>query len=609
MRTSRRHVVLRRVVALLTLVVGLVNVTIVVRPGIFHRLEFLTDLLPGALVSASAAVSVAVGLLLVGLSVNLGRGKRRAWRIALVLLAVEVVLQLSLRHYATAVASGVLIVVLLVENQAFIGRSESVARSRALIIGAGMLVASVLLGFLALTALDDHVGAGLRAGERLVATLQGLVGVNSVLTAPDTVPSDAVYYLLIALSSLTLLVTGGLILQAPRLVEPRSPEDEQALRHLVARFGGSDSLSYFALRDDRSLVWGPGRRSCVSFRRVGSTMLAAGDPLGPPAEWQGVVEAFVAQARRDSAVPAVVACSEAGAQAYARYGGLTALEFGDEAVLHADSYSLEGRHMRNVRQAVTRAERSGLTVEVSRLADVDGEHLAHLTDLADLWRGAAVERGFSMALGRVDVTRDPDSVVVTAQDGDVVRALLVLVPWGRDGLSLDLMRRETHAISGVNELMISRLMQRAPDLGVARVSLNFAVFREAIERSERFGAGPLTRLWGRVLRLASRGTQVDSLYRFNAKFSPTWGRRFLLFPSAVGLPRVTWAYLRAESFVPSLARRRTPRAAPTPTSAPTSTPTSSPTSTPTAEPPATAVRPERAVPSPRDAGRTEVGAP
>ena len=99
-----------------------------------------------------------------------------------------------------------------------------------------------------------------------------------------------------------------------------------------------------------------------------------------------------------------------------------------------------------------------------------------------------------------------------------------------DGLSLDLMRRDRSSDNGLNEFMISSLMAACPDLGVRRVSLNFAVFRDAIERGERIGAGPVLRVWRSLLIFASRWWQIESLYRFNVKFRPYWEPRFISFP-------------------------------------------------------------------------------
>ena len=547
-----RRIDTRRAAGALVLLVGALNVVSVLTPGLFRRLEFLTDVLPGGVVSASAAVSVSVGVLLIGLSFSLGRGKRRAWRITVALLVVELVLQLTQAHHLIAVASGILLGLLVTQRRSFIGRSEPVGRSGALAVGALLLVVSTVLGWVAVTVLDRYLGTGLSAGQRLTATVLGFVGIESPVTAGDTPRSDSVYYLLVALAATSMLVTGALVLRAPRHVEAKSEADDRDLRSLIISHGDSDSLAYFALRDDRALLWGPGRRSGISYRMVNGTMLASGDPLGPRDSWPDAISAFLTHARENSAVPAVVACTEAGAHAWTKYAGMSALEFGDEAVLDTATYTLQGRPMRNARQAVTRAQRAGYTVNCRRLRDCAAEDVSNLADLADNWRGADIERGFSMALGRLDVTRDPDAVLVTAEVGGNVEALLFLVPWGgSDRLSLDLMRRDSQAVSGVNELMISRLMEQANALGVTRVSLNFAVFREAIERSQRIGAGPVTRLWGSVLRGVSRITQVDTLYRFNAKFCPEWQSRYLLYPKAGGLARVTWGYLRAESFLPS----------------------------------------------------------
>jgi len=86
--------------------------------------------------------------------------------------------------------------------------------------------------------------------------------------------------------------------------------------------------------------------------------------------------------------------------------------------------------------------------------------------------------------------------------------------------------------------MVVAAIEAAPGLGVERISLNFAVLRSVFARAEELGAGPVIRLWSRVLRAASRLWQIESLYRANAKYLPAWQPRFLCFPSARDLPRI-----------------------------------------------------------------------
>jgi lysyl-tRNA synthetase class 2 len=141
-------------------------------------------------------------------------------------------------------------------------------------------------------------------------------------------------------------------------------------------------------------------------------------------------------------------------------------------------------------------------------------------------------------------------VVVTATDADgQLRGLLHFVPWGGDGLSLDLMRRDRDAENGIVEQMVAGLMEAAPGLGVKHVSLNFAVFRSVFARGERLGAGPALRLWRSLLLMLSRFWQIESLYRANAKYQPEWVPRFVCFRSSADLPRVGIAGLRAEAFL------------------------------------------------------------
>jgi lysyl-tRNA synthetase class 2 len=156
-----------------------------------------------------------------------------------------------------------------------------------------------------------------------------------------------------------------------------------------------------------------------------------------------------------------------------------------------------------------------------------------------------------MALGadRFGDPRDTDCVVATAVKDGEARAVINFVPWGNDGMSLDLMVRDRDADPGLNELLIVKAIEASKGLGVARISLNFAVFRSALERGEKLGAGPITRMWRNVLVFFSRWYQIESLYKFNSKFRPEWVPRYVVFKNTRDIPRVGLAYAEAEGFI------------------------------------------------------------
>src|SRR6202034_3880341 len=138
--------------------------------------------------------------------------------------------------------------------------------------------------------------------------------------------------------------------------------------------------------------------------------------------------------------------------------------------------------------------------------------MAQVTSRADSWRDTEAERGFSMALGRLGDPADGDCLLVEAiGSDDTVVALLSLVPWGRNGVSLDLMRRSPHSPNGTIELMVSELALHAERIGITRISLNFAMFRSAFEQGAQLGAGPVARLWRGFLLFFSRWWQLETL--------------------------------------------------------------------------------------------------
>ena len=111
------------------------------------------------------------------------------------------------------------------------------------------------------------------------------------------------------------------------------------------------------------------------------------------------------------------------------------------------------------------------------------------------------------------------------------------------------MQRERGTDPGLNELIIAETVEYAKEGGITHISLNFAAFRSLFERADKISAGPITRGTRNLIRFFSNWFQVESLYRFNAKFQPEWQTRYVIYPKASELPKVGWAALRAEKFI------------------------------------------------------------
>ena len=523
-----------------------------------HRLHGISPYVPGVLTNVTATADAIIGLLLLMLSHGLRRRKRRAWQAVSVLLLFSVIIHVVHAPYIVpGVVAAIVLAMMLFFRDEFYAVGDQGTRWRAARIFACLLIADVAIG-LTYMLLTRGLARDYSVWQRTVHVVYGLVGVSGPVQFVPESRSDLFNLLTSSLGVFTLVVTVYLFLRPAHPKSRLSGQDGAQIADLLGKHGHRDSLGYFALRNDKSVIWSPTGKACVGYRVVSGVMLAGGDPIGDPEAWPGAINAFLDEAARHAWAPAVMGCSELGAEIWCRESGLTALELGDEAVVEVADFSLQGRQMRNVRQMAARVCRQGYVAEVRRLADVSPEEVERLIRRADSWRGSPTERGFSMALGRVGGPGDGDCVIATATENGVLRGLLHFVPWGSDGLSLDLMRRERTAQPGVNDFLIVETMKAAQELGIKRVSLNFAVFRSTLARGERIGAGPVLRAWRSILLFASRWFQIESLYKFNAKFCPAWVPRFFVFAGTKDAPRVAIAALEAEAFLvwPTLEIRR-----------------------------------------------------
>ena len=549
----------------LALLIGLADIILGFEPGglyrhMRHPLLRIAQIAPGTLAGLTRVADVIIGLLLLMLSHGLRRRKRRAWQAVMLALATSVVIHLVHQRYAAVVVTFALLVALLCYRREFYAVGDPRTRWRALWALCGLAIADVAIGLAYLS-----VARGLQASYPLTQQLQSviyrMVGAEGPIHFVTETRGDVFSVLTGGLSLFTLIVAGYLFLRPAEPAGRLGAKDAASIRELLDRYGEHDSLGYFTLRDDKSIMWSPTGKSCIGYRVLSGVMLASGDPIGDPEAWPGAIHAFLDEAARHAWVPAVVGCGELGAEIWCREGELTALELGDEAVVDVADFTLQGRSMRNVRQMVTRVGRHGYVAEIRRVGDIPRAEIDRLIRQADSWRGSPTERGFSMALGRVGACGDDRCVVATATENGVLRAILHFVPWGSDGLSLDLMRRDRVAQPGLNDFLIVETIRNAPELGVKRISLNFAVFRAALERGEKIGAGPVVRAWRRILVFVSRWFQIESLYKFNAKFCPRWVPRFLVYPHTRDAPRIGLAALEAEAFLvwPTIEARRITR--------------------------------------------------
>lgn len=316
--------------------------------------------------------------------------------------------------------------------------------------------------------------------------------------------------------------------------------------HVVSlvRAHGRDTLSFFKLRGDVAHLIARNGRALVGYAVVGGVMLVGGDPVGPVEELGAVlVEARRFAGERGLRLGVLGASEEL--RPLAEDAGLRCLYVGDEAIVDVAGFSTRGSAMRKLRKPALRLERGGWTVDVRRLGELGEGELCELEALAARALRGAPERSFAWAMDGLRGAHQRDSVVVVGRDAaGAPHGMLHLVPsyGGRAAWSVSLMRRDPAAPNGLMDVLVVRAIEAARAAGIAELSLNFAAFsrwlREPASRRERAG--------GRLVRMASRFIQMETLLRFDKKFAPRWEPRYLAYEGRLGFARTGVAALRVE---------------------------------------------------------------
>ncbi|MHB8505928.1 MAG: phosphatidylglycerol lysyltransferase domain-containing protein, partial [Acidimicrobiales bacterium] len=557
----RRRV--RRLAATFVAVAGFVSLVSAFSEPLRDRLHILRAVLPILVPEAAAALTALASVALLVVARGVRRGQRRAWAVTQGLLLFTVV---------TNIVKGVdveeALVALIVAAYLWINRADFQAASdlprlrRDLLRWLAVTAVTVGAGTIGIEVGADirtvAVRRSLRHGHHfppfaigwwaaLRATLGRMVGDDQVYL-PHVIARFVDPTLAAASCALVLMLLAvafrPVVHRRLRRAEPAG-EGLARARATVERHG-SGTLDYFALRPDKQFFfWG---ETVVAHAVYGTVCLVSPDPIGPPTEREPAWRAFRAYVDEHGWSLGGLGAGEEWLPTY-RATGMHTLYVGDEGVVRTDRFSLEGGRFKGLRQAVNRIAKYGYTVSFHDPAHVDASLRRQLEVVMTKSRRGDVERGFSMTLGRVFDPADRGLLltVVHSPSGEPVAFCQFVPAPGIDGYSLDLMRRDAgdHP-NGLVDFAVVRTIEHLREQGRTGLGLNFATMRAVI--AGEAGEGVTRRVQAWFLRRMGGSMQIESLWKFNAKFDPDWLPRFALYDAPENALAVAIAVARAESF-------------------------------------------------------------
>jgi len=536
---DRFRLTLVRLVAIVTLGSGLLNLYSLIARPIPQRLAAIEEVFPLEFVHLSRFLTMLIGFALVISSVNIYRRKRRAFQSVLVLSSLSVVFHLIRGlHFEEALVSLFLVIVLLSGRRIFTVKSSLQSLPLAFVragLGVAIAFAYGSLGFWLIERRHFRFNFGWRDAILEAARYVSLVG------DPGLVPytRHAAWFIdSLYLISVTAIAYAIYALFRPMVYKFRVYPRELARAREITQEHGRSAIDFFKYWPDKSFFLSPSEQSFIAYSVGGGFAVALGDAVGPEDETEEVTGGFLAYCAENGWGVAFHQTLPDFQLIYDKLG-LRKLKVGDDAIVDLTSFSLEGRARKSLRQAVNRVEELGIRLEIIQ-SPVPNEILDKTKVISDKWLAISGHRERRFTLGRFDrdyLSSTPVALALNNENKPL--AFVNVVPSFFPGeTTIDLMRRLPDSPNGLMDFVFVKLFLHLKVRGFRRFNMGMAPMAgfgrqepsTAEERAIHFFFQHLNFLF-----------RYRGLKNFKAKFATSWEPRYAVYRNPLDLPKLALA--------------------------------------------------------------------
>lgn len=333
---------------------------------------------------------------------------------------------------------------------------------------------------------------------------------------------------LVGVALLALALAARQLLRPPAPPAPNpAPADIDRAASIVRNQNSADAC--VALMGDKHFLFSESGNAFVMYGRRARSWVGLFDPVGPQAEWSELVWRFLEMAREQGGRTSFYQVRPQTLPVYLD-AGLRAFKLGEYAYVPLPDFSLKGKARSDLRQALNRGEREGMSLEVLP-PPVSAATLAELRAVSDAWLADhdTAEKSFSLGSFTDDYVRRLPIAAVRVH-GNLVAFATLMTTNSRFEASVDLMRHVPGTPNGTMDFLFARLLLHFQAEGFQRFGLGMAPLSGMADH-------PLATRWHRLGRLlfahGENFYNFQGLRAFKEKFAPEWEARYLVAPGGL----------------------------------------------------------------------------
>lgn len=519
-----RYLFIRIVPALLIFTLGVINIVSVVTPPLHPRLKLIRTFLPLDAISASNILVLFIGLALLITSAYMFKGLKNAWRLALLLSVLSVIGNLTKAlDYEEATFAAIIIVFLVMSRKQYPIRSSAKWIRMGFLSVAIIFLSVLLFGFVSFYFIEaKHFGIDFTWKQSIEFS------VRSFFLQEDSLhPTTAFGRQFILLIQILGFLSWGFLLFTlikPFLkVEDTTESGRERAKFLLSEFGSS-AVDHFKIYPDKLLFFSEVHEAFIAYRIANGFAIVLDEPVCAEEHKTEVLMEFYRLSKKMGLKTAFYRVDE-DSMVWFDQLRKQKIFIGQEAILDARNFTMEGRDKKSLRNAMNALQKKGFVAAIEK-APLEKSLVEKLRKVSDEWLLAfeKEEQVFSQGMFDAKELMQQDVITISDSEGKIAAFLNIIPDYSPKECTYDLIRKTADAPGGCMDALIVKLVEYAKEKECDYINMGLVPMTGMAEPNSP--AEQLIKFAGKKLK---RFKHFHGLRNFKEKYATYWKDKFLVY--------------------------------------------------------------------------------
>ena len=345
----------------------------------------------------------------------------------------------------------------------------------------------------------------------------------------------------------TLIIIIRLVLEPNTFKQIPSYEEKQKVQGLLREFA-TNPVSAIILEDDKQYFFPKSCEGVIGYTIINNIAIVAGEPICKDNNINNILLEFK-NVCLDNSLSACFCQVSAKYKKILEDADFIVQEYGKEAIIHLDTYTISGSKTSKIRWANNKMDKLGIKVtEYKPLIERNEKIEKQIVNVSNEWLKMKKSGELSFMLGTISLDRPFDRryFIATNSEG-IVLGIIVCFPYeSQKGYFIDITRRSKEAPLGIMEKLTIDVCKILKEDNVKEVSLGLAPLAD-IQGGNSIESRIIYKFFKFIYINMNSFYGFKALYDYKKKYNPSaWESRFIAYSSEAAMISIGYAMVKAK---------------------------------------------------------------